>query len=153
MRRCSGRSRAGWAALKVVGETGWTVAILCAAIVRPKSSLRPLSISLVVLAVALLTRDATLAMPPTPTWYRGRDAIAAFYARWVLSGELRWRHIPTRANCQPAVACYLWDPGTGSYVATVLDVLTLRGMHIAEITAFVDADVIRRFGLPDRLAR
>lgn len=101
--------------------------------------------------VAMLTEDAALAMPPTPTWYRGRDAIAGFYAEWVLSGELSWRHIPTRSNGQPAVACYLWDPRTGSYAATVLDVLTLRGARIAEVTAFVDPAIFRRFGLPDRL--
>ncbi len=57
-----------------------------------------------------------------------------------------------RANCQPAVACYSWDPRTGSYAATVLDVLTLRGARIARITAFVDREVFRRFGLPHRLS-
>ncbi len=101
--------------------------------------------------VAMLTDDATIAMPPTPTWYRGREAITAFYSEWVLSGELSWRHLPTRANGQPAVACYLWDPETGSYGAQVLDVLTLRGHHVAEITSFVDPHVFRRFGLPDQL--
>jgi RNA polymerase sigma-70 factor (ECF subfamily) len=99
----------------------------------------------------MLTKDATIAMPPTPTWYRGREAIATFYAEWALSGELRWRHVPTRANGQPAVACYAWDASKETYVARVLDVLTLRGARIAEITSFADPDVFRRFGLPGEL--
>ena len=102
--------------------------------------------------VAMLTDDATIAMPPTLTWYRGREAITTFYAEWALSGELRWRHLSTRANGQPAVACYSWDAEHGSYAAQVLDVLTLRGHHIAEITSFVDPQGFRRFGLPDQLS-
>ena len=35
--------------------------------------------------VAMLAEDATIAMPPMPTWYRGRDAVAAFLARWPLA--------------------------------------------------------------------
>jgi RNA polymerase sigma-70 factor, ECF subfamily len=101
--------------------------------------------------VAMLTEDATLAMPPTPSWYRGRDAIAAFYASKTLSGVLRWRHLPTSVNGQLAVGCYTWEPGTASYTAHVLDVLTLRGSRIAAITSFLDAEVFRRVGLPDEL--
>jgi RNA polymerase sigma-70 factor (ECF subfamily) len=101
--------------------------------------------------VAMLTEDATIAMPPTPTWYRGREAIAAFYKQWVLSGQLRWRHMSTRANGQPAVACYAWDPEKGGFMACVLDVLTLRGSRIAEITSFLEPGVFRTFGLPEEL--
>ena len=39
--------------------------------------------------LALLAEDATFTMPPLPTWYRGRDAIAAFLARDALQD--RWR--------------------------------------------------------------
>jgi RNA polymerase sigma-70 factor (ECF subfamily) len=100
--------------------------------------------------VAMLAEDATLAMPPTPSWYSGRDAIAAFYA---VHGPARWRHIPTRANGQLAVACYLWDPESGTYAADVLDVLTMRGSRNAAVTAFIDPQVFHRFGLPDELPR
>ena len=31
--------------------------------------------------VAMLAEDATIAMPPMPTWYRGRDAVAGFLRR------------------------------------------------------------------------
>ena len=103
--------------------------------------------------VSLLSEDATIAMPPTPTWYRGREAIGTFYSEWVLSGKMRWRHLTTRANGQPAIGCYTWDPLRECFVATVLDVLTFRGAQIAEITAFVDPKLFASFGLPDELRR
>ncbi|MGZ4411527.1 MAG: RNA polymerase subunit sigma-70, partial [Gaiellaceae bacterium] len=65
--------------------------------------------------------------------------------------RLRWRHLPAHANGQLAVGCYVWDAERGAHVAAVLDVLTLRDARIAEITAFVGPDVLRRFGLPDEL--
>ena len=101
--------------------------------------------------VAMLTDDATHAMPPTPTWFSGREAIAAFYAAEPLSGERQWRHLPTRVNGQPAVGCYSRDGEEGSFTAHVLDVLTLRGPRIAAITSFVDIEAFRIVGLPDRL--
>jgi RNA polymerase sigma-70 factor, ECF subfamily len=101
--------------------------------------------------VAMLTEDATLAMPPTPTWYRGRPAITAFYRG--LFGTHRWRHVPTRANGQLAVGCYAWDDRRACFSPLVLDVLTLRGTQIQAITAFLTPEVFSRFGLPDRLPR
>src|SRR5829696_7672203 len=53
---------------------------------------------------AMLADDATFAMPPYPTWWRGRDVIAAFSAQPV------HRYLPTHANGQPANAAYRWDP-------------------------------------------
>jgi RNA polymerase sigma-70 factor (ECF subfamily) len=64
----------------------------------------------------------------------------------------RWRHLPARANGQPAVGCYTWDPGSGVYRARVLDVLSLDGARIAAVTAFLAPAVFRSFGLPDELA-
>ena len=55
--------------------------------------------------VSMLAADARLLMPPLPTWYAGREQIAAF-----LHGRVRrWRLIRTSANGQPAVAAYVWD--------------------------------------------
>jgi RNA polymerase sigma-70 factor, ECF subfamily len=96
--------------------------------------------------LAMLADDATWSMPPTPSWYQGHDAIAEFFANG--PGVVRWRHLPTRANGQLAVGCYIWKPESGTYVAHVLDVLTLRGTQIAAVTAFLDPEVFDGFGLP-----
>jgi RNA polymerase sigma-70 factor (TIGR02960 family) len=95
--------------------------------------------------VAMLADDARYSMPPLPQWYRGKDQIRAFLVRGPL--QSRWRFLPTTANGQPAFGTYLWDDAAGAFVPGGLDVLTLRDRHVAEITAFLDAD-LTRFGLP-----
>ena len=100
--------------------------------------------------VAMLVEDATIAMPPMALWYSGRDAIAVFLTKWAL--RERWRFVPTRANGQLAFGTYSWDAKKGSYVASGLDVLTMRGAQVEAITAFVSPEVFRSFGLPDELA-
>ncbi len=97
----------------------------------------------------MLAQDATWSMPPMPGWYRGDEAIAAFLAEYPC--RERWRHVPTSANGQAAVGCYMWDPERGSYVAGVLDVLTLRGSEIVAVTGFVAPWIFRRFGELPRL--
>jgi RNA polymerase sigma-70 factor, ECF subfamily len=100
--------------------------------------------------VAMLVEDARFAMPPLALWYSGRDAIAAFLAKWAL--QERWRLVPTRANGQLAFGTYSWDAEKRRYVATGVDVVTLRGAQVEAITAFVTPEVVRNFGLPDELA-
>jgi RNA polymerase sigma factor (sigma-70 family) len=90
-----------------------------------------------------------------------------------LSGEWCWRHRPAISNGQLAVGTYTWMEGQKTHVPFSLDVLTLDGDRIKEVTAFVvrPADtpdgysrwpdraadpsrveaVFRRFGLPDRV--
>jgi RNA polymerase sigma-70 factor (ECF subfamily) len=101
--------------------------------------------------VALLAEDATFAMPPYARWYRGRDAIAD---SWLMPGgpPPRLRYVPTRANGQPALGTYALDAERNRYLPIALDVLTLRGAQIADVTAFRTPDVFPRFGLPDELA-
>ena len=94
--------------------------------------------------VTMLAEEAAWSMPPMPGWYRGREAIVAFLTEYPL--RERWRHVPTRANGQLAVGCYMWDPERERYVAAVLDVLTLHGARIGAVTAFVSPWVFRRFG-------
>ena len=98
--------------------------------------------------VALLTDDALLTMPPQPLEYRGRAAVGAFLRR---RGELRGtplRVVPTRANGQPALGCYLPDPHTAIARPYGLIVLTPEDGAIAAITWFADTAVFRHFGLP-----
>ncbi len=100
--------------------------------------------------VSMLTDDATWAMPPTPTWYRGRGAITRFLATGPM--RVRWQHRATSANGQPAVGCYMWNPDRQRYLAYVLDVLTLRDGQIAGVTAFMDSMLFARFGLATSLS-
>jgi RNA polymerase sigma-70 factor, ECF subfamily len=125
--------------------------------------------------VARLAEDATFAMPPLQSWFHGREALRIFLAGWPLSGAWRWRHVRSQANGQPALAFYAWDDAEGAYLPFALNVLTLRGTQISDVTAFVTRSIEReerdvyarwpdqpadprrlegvfgRFGLPDRL--
>jgi RNA polymerase sigma-70 factor (TIGR02960 family) len=98
--------------------------------------------------VALLTDDALLTMPPQPLVYQGHEPIAAFLRH---RAELRGaplRGVPTRANSQPALGCYLPDAQAGVARPSGLIVLTLDRDAIAAITWFADTGVFRQFGLP-----
>ena len=98
--------------------------------------------------VTMLASDAAMTMPPLPTWYAGRDAVAAFLAGWPLRSDRRWRAVPVRANGQLAFGHYIWDEDREAFTAHSITVLTLAGERIAEITAFLDAELLPRFGLP-----
>src|SRR5919199_4258154 len=99
--------------------------------------------------VALLADDARMTMPPLPSWYAGRDAIRAFLRGWPFSGAKRWRLVPARANAQLAFGGYTWEEETDGFRPHEVNVLTLRGAEIEEITAFLTPDAFARFGLPD----
>jgi RNA polymerase sigma-70 factor, ECF subfamily len=111
--------------------------------------------------VAMLVEGATFAMPPHPHWFRGRDAVIAFLSA---TGKPDLRHVSTRANGQPAIGWYLWDPPSELYQPASLEVLALEGGLVSEITAFTGRmcaatetgslpDLFPRFGLPAALAR
>lgn len=107
--------------------------------------------------VAMLTADATLTMPPMPTWYRG-EGVRTFLEEWAFNGRAydavgrrRVRVLATQANGQPAFATYSWDPQRGAHLPTVLQVLTLRDGRIEEICGFVTPAVFARFGVPAEL--
>ena len=86
---------------------------------------------------SMLAEDATFAMPPLASWYQGREAIAQWAASWPMSGDWRWRAAFTRANGQPALAFYAWDDDEQSYLPFALNVLTLRGNQVSDVTAFI----------------
>jgi RNA polymerase sigma-70 factor (ECF subfamily) len=101
--------------------------------------------------LAMLAEDATFAMPPYREWCQGKDAIAE---SWLMPGgpPPRLRYAPACANGQLALGTYRVEPETGDYVPLALDVLTLRGDLISDVTAFRTPAVFPRFELPDRLA-
>jgi RNA polymerase sigma-70 factor (ECF subfamily) len=100
---------------------------------------------------ARLAEDAALTMPPVPTWFRGRETVAAFLKQPPMREGLRWRVLATSANGQPAFVHYLWDDEAQAFVGSEVTVLTLDGDKIAEIAAFRDPALVERFGLPARL--
>jgi RNA polymerase sigma-70 factor (ECF subfamily) len=121
----------------------------------------------------LAEEDAAWSMPPLASWYGGLAEIEVFLRRGPLSGDWRWRHAPARANGGLAVGTYTWVEGEQTHVPFSLDVLSLEGERIKEVTAFVvrTADtpdgysrwpeyaadtsrvqaVFKRFGLPDQM--
>ncbi|WP_222722072.1 sigma-70 family RNA polymerase sigma factor [Actinomadura alba] len=101
--------------------------------------------------VALLTEDVTWSMPPLAGWYHGLEAVTDFAVQVPLAGCGNWRNLPTSANGQPAVASYLWNEDAGAHLGWSINVLTLRGERIADITSFIGPGDFRPFGLPASL--
>jgi RNA polymerase sigma-70 factor (ECF subfamily) len=122
----------------------------------------------------MLTEDAAWSMPPLSTWFGGPD-LPEFMRVGPLSGEWKWRNIATKANGQPAFAAYCWNDEAGAYLPFALNVLTLDGDRVREVTSFINRSIesddqksykkfpnepiderrheqfFRRFGMPDRL--
>jgi RNA polymerase sigma-70 factor, ECF subfamily len=99
--------------------------------------------------VGMLTESATLAMPPTASWYRGRDAIEILFRGVVFDGTRSWRLLPTHANGQIAFGVYQRDR-SGVYLPHGLSVVGFTGERIEEFTHFLDPSALERFGLPAR---
>ena len=100
---------------------------------------------------ALLREDARLTMPPHAIWYDGRDAILIACQKGFDPGFGELRSVVAGANLQPAAAHYLRTPGQSEFRPLAIDVLTLEGGRIAEITSFVSAELFPAFGLPPAL--
>jgi len=97
--------------------------------------------------VGMLTDTATLAMPPIPSWYRGREAIETVLRDVVFAATRSWRMLPAAANGQVALGAYERND-SGVYAPHGVTVLTLSGGLIDEITHFRTPAMIERFGLP-----
>jgi RNA polymerase sigma-70 factor (ECF subfamily) len=97
--------------------------------------------------VRLLTEDAVLEMPPVPLWYRGRVNYAAFMRRVFDMRGSGWAVTSLTANGQPTLAAYAPDPG-GRLRLHTLQVLTIRGGHVARNVVFADPGVFELFDLP-----
>jgi RNA polymerase sigma-70 factor (ECF subfamily) len=87
--------------------------------------------------VAMLTEDAAISMPPLASWFGPRDVFAEFLAAFPLSGSWRWKVARTTANGQPALGFYVWDEPAGAFLPFALNVLSLRGDRVRDVTAFV----------------
>ncbi|MTE12995.1 RNA polymerase subunit sigma-70 [Nocardia aurantiaca] len=92
----------------------------------------------------LMRADVEMEMPPTPTWFTGRDAVHGFLRSRILRPGL-WRFTPVRANGQPAFVVHK-RVDDHHYEAYGIQVLTLIGARIARITAFNDPPLVGVFG-------
>jgi RNA polymerase sigma-70 factor (ECF subfamily) len=99
--------------------------------------------------VALLREDVTLEMPPRPTWFAGRPAVAGFFREHVtVPGRLRL--VEVSANSQPAAVAYLRRED-GRHHAHGVHVLAPSGGELAAIVVFLGAHYAGLFGLPEEL--
>ena len=101
--------------------------------------------------IELLGEQARFTMPPQPTLYAGKDAVAAFFREAfgaAAAGEFRL--VATRANRQPAAANYLRAWGDTVFRALSLDVLRFDNGELVEITTF-EPRLFAAFDLPETL--
>jgi RNA polymerase sigma-70 factor, ECF subfamily len=101
--------------------------------------------------VSMLAADGAFTMPPLPTWYRGREAVAAFLSGHVLASDKHWRLVPARANGQLAFGNYRLDEERATFEPRSISVLTLGREGIAEVTTFLGSGLLPLFGLPDQI--
>jgi RNA polymerase sigma-70 factor, ECF subfamily len=99
---------------------------------------------------AMLADDAVVTMPPMATWFSGHDAFVVFLAEWAFArrGCKPGRLVRSHASGQVAFGAYQWDEEAECFRGHVLQVLTLDGPRIAEVTGFVEPALFPRFGLP-----
>ncbi len=104
--------------------------------------------------VALLKEDAVFTMPPSPSWYRGKEAIRTFIANVALAGDARgrYRFVQTRANGQPAFGWYQRDDASGEFRGFAIQVLTFGADLISDVATFMIPDLLPRFGLTMELS-
>ncbi|MEV1169809.1 sigma-70 family RNA polymerase sigma factor [Nonomuraea sp. NPDC049784] len=100
--------------------------------------------------MGLLTEDAVLEMPPTPTWFAGRESVGRFFGSRVLTVPGAFRMVATSANGQPAAAMYGRGPD-GVHHAHAVMVLSASDAGITQIVAFRDPGLFELFGLPQTL--
>ena len=103
--------------------------------------------------VSLLREDATLTMPPIPSWYRGSTAIGNLLEAGVfIHGQpgWEWRLVPTRANGQTALAMYRRADADEAFLAFTLQILTIdpASGHIAGLINYLNPALLPCFGLP-----
>ena len=100
----------------------------------------------------VLSDDVRFWMPPQPGLWEGRDQVVG---SWVeggfgtgMFGSMRC--VVTRANRQPAVACYVRRPGDDAHTPLAIDVLRIADGTVAEIVTF-DGSLFGMFALPGKI--
>jgi RNA polymerase sigma-70 factor (ECF subfamily) len=98
---------------------------------------------------SLIREDVVMRMPPQPEITVGREAILRHMVDAGFGTEAfgRLRCVTTRANRQPAVACYVLGKDDTSYRALAVDVLRIEEGLVSEILTF-GPEVFESLGLP-----
>lgn len=100
--------------------------------------------------VALLHEDVTLSMPPVPTWFRGREAVRAFFApRIAAQGARRLLRLDGADTLMFAGYRGKQPPFEGYSI----HVLQVAHGQITALHAFIDRALLPRFGVPAHLDR
>ena len=102
--------------------------------------------------VEMMREDARFSMPPEPgVWVGRRKIVESWSPAFDAESFGQMRGVMTRANMQPAVACYLRPPGESVFRPMALDVIRIEEGLVAEIVTF-PPQVFPAFGLPDELS-
>jgi len=96
-----------------------------------------------------LSEDVVLQLPPSPSWYEGRNDVERHLASYPLAGDARgrWRLLPRRANGQLAFGVYCRDDERRVFRAHSLQVLQFEGEIVSEIIAFKHPSLFPSFRL------
>ena len=99
---------------------------------------------------SVIKEDAVFRMPPEPGETVGRDAMMQLWVEGGFGTSMRLRCVATRANRQPAVACYNLSQDGTKYEAMALDVIRIEEGMITEVVTF-PPNVFDDFGLPETI--
>jgi RNA polymerase sigma-70 factor (TIGR02960 family) len=102
--------------------------------------------------VAVMHDDVRFWMPPQPGVWEGRDTVVGSWVQGGFGSDAfgSMRCVVTRANRQPAVACYVRRPGDAEHRPLAVDVLRIEDGLVREIVTF-DGSLFGRFDLPASL--
>ena len=89
--------------------------------------------------VATLKADVRLAMPPSASWFDGREAVVGFIRSFVMS-QGAYTGEPTTANAQPAFEMTVTGPD-GVVRRVGLQVLTIDAEGVSSIDFFLDPEL------------
>ncbi len=101
--------------------------------------------------VALLREDAWFTMPPIPTWFQGRAAIATVLSTRIFTPGRQLRLLLTRANGGPAFGLYQRESEADTYQFAGLLVLDVKDEQIGSFVVFMELSSLAPFALPPAL--
>jgi len=93
---------------------------------------------------ALLHEDVIVSMPPTPAWFRGREAVAAFLGPLLVPGGQRL--VPVDGADDVTFVFYRRGDD-GRYAARAIEVVVWEDGLVRELHAFFEPALVERWGV------